>query len=51
MGRFQLDSRDSFVIMASDGLWDVMADQEAVNIAQACPCIYVLDAVVAPAAL
>ncbi len=34
VGRVQLSPGDDLVIMASDGLWDVMDDQTAVDIAQ-----------------
>eukprot|EP00884_Botryococcus_braunii_P014428 jgi/Botrbrau1/22987/Bobra.0030s0052.2 len=34
IGRHRLGPEDSFVILASDGLWDVMDDQTACNIAQ-----------------
>ena len=34
VGRVQLLPEDSFIIMASDGLWDVLEDQQAVDIAQ-----------------
>ncbi|CAL8468404.1 g7944 [Coccomyxa elongata] len=34
VGRVQLLPEDSLIIMASDGLWDVLGDQQAVDIAQ-----------------
>lgn len=34
IGHTKLGPGDSFVILASDGLWDVMDDQTACNIAQ-----------------
>lgn len=34
--RLRTTHEDSFVVMASDGLWDVISDQEAVTIVQVC---------------
>lgn len=42
VGRVQLSPGDDLVIMASDGLWDVMDDQTAVDIAQVCAQIQAL---------
>lgn len=40
VGRVQLLPGDSLVIMASDGLWDVLGDQEAVDTAHVRrPCV------------
>jgi len=36
LGEFILDHNDQFIIMASDGLWDVMINQEAVDIVRKC---------------
>ena len=36
MGRVQLLPEDSMLIMASDGLWDVLSDQQAVDTAEVC---------------
>lgn len=33
--RFQVDNDDLFIVMACDGIWDVMSNQDAVNIALA----------------
>lgn len=33
--RFQIDNDDLFIVMACDGIWDVMSNQDAVNIALA----------------
>ena len=30
----RLDPNDQFLILASDGLWDVVSDAEAVNLAR-----------------
>jgi serine/threonine protein phosphatase PrpC len=35
VGRVLLLPEDSLMIMASDGLWDVLEDQQAVDIAEA----------------
>ena len=35
--QWQLQEGDSFAVLASDGLWDVMSDQEAVDSVQATP--------------
>ncbi len=32
----ELTPKDQFVIIATDGLWDVVSDQKAVNIARKC---------------
>ncbi len=37
VGRVKLLPEDSLIIMASDGLWDVLEDQQAVDIAQVVP--------------
>ena len=37
VGKVLLLPEDSLVIMASDGLWDVIEDQQAVDIALVCP--------------
>ena len=34
VGRVQLLPEDSMVVMASDGLWDVLSDQQAVDTAE-----------------
>lgn len=34
VGRVQLLPEDSMVLMASDGLWDVLSDQQAVDTAE-----------------
>ena len=34
VGRVQLLPGDSLLIMASDGLWDVLSDQQAVDAAE-----------------
>ena len=34
IGRLRATPEDSFVVMASDGLWDVIKDEEAVTIVQ-----------------
>ena len=36
VGRVQMLPEDSVLIMASDGLWDVLLDQQAVDIAEVC---------------
>lgn len=36
VGRVQMLPEDSLLIMASDGLWDVLLDQQAVDIAEVC---------------
>ena len=36
VGRVQMLPEDSMLIMASDGLWDVLLDQQAVDIAEVC---------------
>ena len=36
VGRVLLQPEDSFIILASDGLWDVLDDQSAVDIAKVC---------------
>ena len=45
VGRVQLLPEDSMVIMASDGLWDVLSDQQAVETAEVwslrhVPCVH-----------
>lgn len=34
VSQWQLQEADSFALLASDGLWDVMSDQEAVDTVQ-----------------
>jgi len=34
---FEVDERVQYLIVASDGLWDVCEDQEAVEICKGCP--------------
>ncbi len=41
VGRVQLLPEDSMVIMASDGLWDVLSDQQAVETAEVRPLRHV----------
>ena len=36
IAHIRLDTEDKFVIMASDGLWDFLSDQQAVNIVANC---------------
>ena len=36
--RMELDPSDSFVLVGSDGLFDVMGDQAAVDVVQVSPC-------------
>ena len=36
VGRWSLQQGDSFAVLASDGLWDVMSNQQAVDCAQVC---------------
>lgn len=35
--QLRLTDQDSFVVLASDGLWDVISDQEAVDCVQVRP--------------
>ena len=42
--RLRATDEDSLVVMASDGLWDVVSDQEACTLAQVCLTCFWVDA-------